>query len=150
MTDWMDKAAYVRQFPVGQEPSAREIEEAVSKPPKRARPQVLIEQTTGLMVDYRVVSGDVDVIFIDWSEVTPDHDGMSEDQFENFKGAAAEARKLPPDLERSVLKELTEWLEMYVDPNTGYTERDEFRKHMVRTLRRLRHRIVSLEDQDLP
>lgn len=27
---WMDKAAYVRQFPVGQEPTAREIDKAVT------------------------------------------------------------------------------------------------------------------------
>jgi hypothetical protein len=112
-------------------------------------PQVVVQQFTGLTVDWTITRDtfrSVDVIFIDWSEITPENDGYSESQLDRLE-EAAEACKRLPDGGPGYLEEMVEFLETFFDPHSGYTIKDDFSKRARKTIKRLKHRMVELTSE---
>lgn len=112
------------------------------------RPQVYISQNTGYVVDTWLMRGtdeDVDVIFIDWSEITPDHGDFMEIQLDTLEEAAEASLRLPKDTAIRNLTDMVEFLETHFDPSSGYVERDAFSARAIQTIKDLKSHITELE-----
>jgi hypothetical protein len=107
------------------------------------RPQVYVSQNQGYIVDTMITRGtdeDVDVIFIDWSEITPDHGDYSEIQLDTLEEAAEASLRLPKETAIGNLNDMIEFLE-----KLGIEDDDEFTARIEEALIDLRGYIADME-----
>lgn len=112
------------------------------------RPQVYINQNQGYVVDTWITRGsdeDVDVIFIDWSEICPENDGFNENQLDRLEEAAEMSLRLPKQHAIENLTEMIEFLETHFDADSGYVLDDDFSKRAIQTIKDLKSHITDLE-----
>ena len=117
--------------------------ETVLKEREQAMPQVYVSISGGVG-DVHTTRGEVDVVFIDWDNVTGDSWNGEERLLDDIAAAVDGSLRLPADIALRNLGDIEEYLDNFI---TGYEIRDAFRKRAVELLKRVRSDATDLEMQ---